>query len=288
MANPSPPVTMIGFAALHHCLQKDPYYGNDTPITTIMLRDLDQEKEIEPQLEKFETWCSTLPEPQDNHRQLIYAWCALLGLPGYRNNDLLDWGEEQEPTRAPADFDLNLDEIKTFLSQRKWPVPAQLFPDEANNTKRRLAHSEEAFNQAFHDAAVVVPALELKREELQRIQPESMAALKEKETQIKQIDDEIDRLKFGPPSEQSDKNTEPEVGSPEWRSKNARHAANVKHSQPGGSRDKRAQARKLWASGKYKTRTELAEKESSSIGISIGIIKKALANIPGPNKKPSA
>jgi len=61
-----------------------------------------------------------------------------------------------------------------------------------------------------------------------------------------------------------------------------RHAANERHNQDGGSRDKRRQVQNEWSTGKYKTRDECAEKVSESLNISFATARKALRNTPSP------
>ncbi len=75
----------------------------------------------------------------------------------------------------------------------------------------------------------------------------------------------------------------PEVGSPEWRQKNAREAANARHDQPGGSRDKQRKIRELWATGKYRSRSECAETEHERLGMALTTAIDALKNTPKPD-----
>ena len=77
-----------------------------------------------------------------------------------------------------------------------------------------------------------------------------------------------------------------EIGSPEWRSQNARKAANARHAQPGGSRDKQQRICAIWATGKYKTRVKCAEQEREKLGMSYSAARKALTNAPGHTKVP--
>ena len=65
-------------------------------------------------------------------------------------------------------------------------------------------------------------------------------------------------------------------------SDSARRAANAKHRKPGGSHDKRAQLRAIWASGKYTSRTICAEQECAALGMSFDTARKALRNTPNP------
>lgn len=77
---------------------------------------------------------------------------------------------------------------------------------------------------------------------------------------------------------------EPALGSLEWRSQNARDAANALHNQPGGSRDKKRQIRELWASGKYSSRDLCAEQECAVLNMSISAARHALNNTPNPSR----
>ena len=61
-----------------------------------------------------------------------------------------------------------------------------------------------------------------------------------------------------------------------------KHAADRRHSQPGGSRDKRENIRTIWASGKYSSRDICAEQECAALGMSFSVARKALRNTPAP------
>lgn len=68
------------------------------------------------------------------------------------------------------------------------------------------------------------------------------------------------------------------VGSAAWRKQTAKAAANARHSQPGGSRDKQNQIREIWATGKYSSRDLCAEQECAALGMSFSAARKALRN----------
>lgn len=72
------------------------------------------------------------------------------------------------------------------------------------------------------------------------------------------------------------------VGSKEWRSQNARNAANARHDKPGGSREKGDRIREIWASGKYTSRDICAEQECAALDMSFSAARKALRNTPDP------
>jgi len=75
---------------------------------------------------------------------------------------------------------------------------------------------------------------------------------------------------------------ESQVGSPEWRKQTAAIAANARHDQPGGSRDKQRQIREIWASGKYSSRDLCAEEECAALEMSYAAARRALKNTPDP------
>ena len=75
-----------------------------------------------------------------------------------------------------------------------------------------------------------------------------------------------------------------ELGSPAWRKQTAQRAANAKHDQPGGSREKQRQMRGIWASGKYSSRDVCAEQECAALGMSFAAARRALRNTPKPSR----
>jgi len=58
--------------------------------------------------------------------------------------------------------------------------------------------------------------------------------------------------------------------------KRAKDAAVAGHSQKGGSHDKREKICQIWATGKYETKTDCANKECGNIGMSFSTAIKAL------------
>jgi hypothetical protein len=72
-------------------------------------------------------------------------------------------------------------------------------------------------------------------------------------------------------------------GRKQERTERAKLAANTRHSKPGGSRDKRAQIRAIWATGKYSSRDRCAEEECAGLDMSFSAARKALRNTPDPD-----
>ena len=62
----------------------------------------------------------------------------------------------------------------------------------------------------------------------------------------------------------------------------AKHAAEARHSKPGGSRSKRESIRQIWATGKYSSRDICAEQECQALGMSFSTARKALRGMPNP------
>jgi hypothetical protein len=88
--------------------------------------------------------------------------------------------------------------------------------------------------------------------------------------------------KRGSPIKSAIGQAESQVGSPEWRRHTAAIAANARHDQPGGSREKQRQIRDMWASGKYSSRDRCAEEECAALGMSYAAARKALKNTRDP------
>ena len=65
-------------------------------------------------------------------------------------------------------------------------------------------------------------------------------------------------------------------------SNRAKTAANALHDRDGGSRSKADEIRRLWASGKFKSRDICAEEECASLGMSFSAARKALRRTPEP------
>ena len=64
----------------------------------------------------------------------------------------------------------------------------------------------------------------------------------------------------------------------------AKAAANSLHNKPGGSREKQAAIRVIWATGKYKSRVRCAEEEYAALDMSFDAARKALRCIPRPDQ----
>lgn len=66
------------------------------------------------------------------------------------------------------------------------------------------------------------------------------------------------------------------------RSEAARRAAGVLHDKPGGNRDKQRAIQRLWATGKFTSRSRCAEEECGGLNMSFDAARKALRNTPDP------
>jgi hypothetical protein len=68
------------------------------------------------------------------------------------------------------------------------------------------------------------------------------------------------------------------------RARNAKKGAETRHNKPGGSREKQAKIRAIWAEGNFTNRDRCAEEESGALGMSISAARKALRNTPEPSR----
>lgn len=71
---------------------------------------------------------------RDIHRELIYLWCAFLGLATYRNGERLDRTWRDYIKEWNADFAFKDDELREFLRSQRLPLPAYFFPEEPDNS----------------------------------------------------------------------------------------------------------------------------------------------------------
>ena len=70
----------------------------------------------------------------DIHRELIYLWCAFLGLAAYRDDEPLDWTWRDYIRHWDADFAFKNDELREFLRSQKLPLPAYFYRVEPDTT----------------------------------------------------------------------------------------------------------------------------------------------------------
>lgn len=83
----------------------------------------------------------------------------------------------------------------------------------------------------------------------------------------------------------SETSATPNLNTKEWHHQNARKAAEARHNQSGGSREKRDKIRAIWASGKYSSRNICAEEECAALGMAHTTARKALIGTPEPSRK---
>jgi hypothetical protein len=73
------------------------------------------------------------------------------------------------------------------------------------------------------------------------------------------------------------------------RSKAGRRAADARHAQPGGAKDRIEKIRAAWSTGKYTSRDDCAEREYSALGFgSFKAARRALSGTPVPTEHPTA
>jgi hypothetical protein len=185
------------FSELHHFLMTDPYYGVDSAAAESIVNNIYQNNSSNVLFQGFRDKFSQSPCKADTQMQLIYLWCGFLGLPTYSGDQILRREAVEFLINWADDFDLRVDEIKLFLRKYKMPLPSNLFPDDMDNTERKLALDEVTYEAAFHDFAVVLPKLKKDLLELENILPESIAARKEKKSEIDSLKIQIDAISNG-------------------------------------------------------------------------------------------
>jgi len=272
----------ISFNELHHYMQLDPFYGMDPTITLSIVNDLHNKHSGNDLIQRFDNRFSRLPCKGDHVRHLIYFWCGFMQLPAYLNGSRINWQREDFIDNWTKNFDLNLDELKSFLRANNWPLPVMIFPNEMDNTQNKVSLDKAEYERIFNDFADKLPKLVAELAELKEIQPANMKERQLKKDEITNLEKQIDEIRFGVNEKKSTDQNNFEVGSSEWRSKIAKKAANAKHDKPGGSREKKKQMRDLWYTGKYDTKDRCAEEECGALNISFSAARKALTNLPKP------
>ena len=71
-------------------------------------------------------------------------------------------------------------------------------------------------------------------------------------------------------------------------SQGGKAAADTRHAKPGGSREKKAAIRAVWASGKYSSRDTCVEQECAALDIAPSTARRALRNTPEPPSRCAA
>jgi|GEM_PF-5612432 len=186
----------IRYHELLHFMIIDPFYGHDAEATNFLIRSIYKEHAHDPRFRNFRDGFSLKPCKSEAQQHLIYIWCALMGLPAYRDGKLLAWSANDFLSNWTADFDLNRTELQGFLRQHELPLPTYYFPDEIDNTERKVALDDETYAQA-NDFAVELPRLENKLDELESCRPETWQDKKERDEAIAEVQQQIQVIKSG-------------------------------------------------------------------------------------------
>ncbi|PLY12830.1 MAG: hypothetical protein C0631_15890 [Sedimenticola sp.] len=202
---------IVRFEELHHYLMLDPFYGVESAATESVINGIYRENADNQLFQQFSHRFSLAPCKTDKQRHLIYLWCGLMGLHAYRGEQPLNWDREDYLEHWTDDFDLELNEIKTFLRKHNWPLPTWFFPDDVDNTERKMALDDKEFETAFHDFAVTLPQLEKELAEIEAIQPHSMKERREKFIEKNQIEQQIIAIKTGHNPQPTDQPTATET-----------------------------------------------------------------------------
>ena len=193
----------ISLNVLHDLLKEDPYYGVTSAATPAIIGNIYENNKDSDAYKKFAFEFSSRHENTDAQLHLIYLWIILLGLPSYKNENLIIFDVNNFLDNSPKDLKIKLTEFKTFLSRYSWPLVASLFPLESSNTQQVVANSEKEFEDAFHEITTILPKLEDELSELQNVPPENMERWELKKIQIARIENKISNIK-GTPSTTSE------------------------------------------------------------------------------------
>ena len=188
---------------LHKYIQQDPYYGVTSAATPAIIGDIYQENKDNYAYKKFAFEFSSRYEDTDAQLHLIYLWIILLGLPSYKNDNLVIFDVNNFLDNSPKDLKIKLTEFKTFLSRYSWPLVAALFPQESVNTQQAVANSKKEFEGAFKEITIILPELKKELSELQNVPPENMEKWELKKNLIAGIKNKISTIK-GKPSTTSE------------------------------------------------------------------------------------
>lgn len=187
----------ITFSDLRDCLMLDPFYGvkSELAATQSIINNIHHRNNGNQQYKGFKDRFGLLPCSNDQQHQLVYLWCGTMGLPAYRNGTPLAWKWRDFLENWTQGFEIPLDELRDFLRSHSYPLPVAFFPDEVDNTERKVSLEEVEFDQAFHEAIVVIPELKHDLAELKGIRPSSMKKRQQKKDAIKKIEQQIKAIK---------------------------------------------------------------------------------------------
>lgn len=179
---------------LHTALLQDPAYGAASKATPRLLSALYRENLENPQFNVFQRRYNTLPCKQDHQLHLLLLSCDLLGLP-YRlpgsqrdrlNPDLLKhWNTPLEIRKS---------DLRHFLSARRWPLPAALFPEAELHTGKLgglKQHEYDELAAAYFDH---LPNLEQERDELYQVEPSTFDEYLTKFVELTRINGEVQAI----------------------------------------------------------------------------------------------
>lgn len=135
---------------------------------------------------------------------------------------------------------------------------------------------------SHEDAISALASYILTAYEWERAQRLASAALQQfAEEQEKGVNTIVDAaLRMG---EVADRNIRQKVHTKVQASRRGRSAADKRHGQPGGSRDKREKILAIWSSGKYSSKDLCAEQEWAALEMSFSSARKALRGAPDPS-----
>lgn len=188
-------IDLISFTDLHHILNLDLFYGLQSAATDAFIADFYRNSINKTERLSFRFHFDCIPCKGKKQLEMIYLWCGFLGLPTYHNGEEFKLNSDVLLKNWEQDFYIKLDHLKTFLRENDLPLPSALFPNDSDTTDIRSEAEEEGKNKAFFEFNVVIPELEKDLEELKCIKPDSMQDRRDKQIEIKAIEEKIEKIK---------------------------------------------------------------------------------------------
>ncbi len=188
----------ISFSELHYRMTLDPFYGRENTASESIINHIFHDNSENTLFLQFRNKYFSKPLIRNDHqRQLIYLWCQRLDLPSYYDGDFPDWQMVDYLDEQLENSEIQLNELKSFLRKNLWPLPEAFFPDEVDNTRRKIELVDDEFNQAFNDFVIVLPKLEGELEELKNTPVISMAERAQKHDEIVILESHIKAIHAG-------------------------------------------------------------------------------------------
>lgn len=181
---------------LYQILSEDLFYGIESAATPAIVNGLFRDNKRN---EEYLSLMKRLSESPhlDEYSELICLWCGMMGLPAYQDGKMLDWRWREFLDHWEQDFEIQLADLRNFLREHEWPLPAALFPDEKDNTCRKVKADKDEAGIHFDMLAEHEKSIKKELHDLKETPPESMAARKAKKAETEKLEKQLENLYQG-------------------------------------------------------------------------------------------